>query len=156
VVREERRPFLLLMHFSCLEQGMNQAQSLGAQKLALDSHFFNLYSMRYKDVRDRKGRLRYRSKRITIDWFPWVFGKRSWKRKLHRYFAAQEMMAHVNEDEELFEQAYWQMRGEWRNLVGEMGRARCFWAAFKNLFSIERATMSRLIKTGIPDAAKDA
>jgi len=154
VVRDERRPFLLLMHFSCLEQGMNLAQSLGAQKMALDSHFFNLYSMRYKDIRDRKGRLRYRRKQITLDWFPWTFGKRAWQKKLHEYFATQKMMNEVNNDPELFEQAYWQLRGEWNNLIQEMGYSRYLWAVCKNAFSIERATMARLIKTDIPIAAE--
>lgn len=155
VVREQRRPFLLIMHFSCLEQGMNLAQSLGAQKLALDSHFFNLYSMRYHDVRDRRGNLRYREKRVTIDWFPWVFGHRAWKRTLRAYFSTQQMMKRVVDDPTLFEQDYWQIRGEWNNLIREMGWGRALLAMLRNALSLERATMARLIRTDIPDAARE-
>jgi pyruvate/2-oxoacid:ferredoxin oxidoreductase beta subunit len=155
VVREERRPFLLIMNFSCLEQGMNLAQSLGAQKLALDSHFFNLYSMRWKDVRDRRGNLRYREKRLTIDWFPWTFGQRAWKRKLREYYRTQQMMKRVVEDETLFDQGYWQLRGEWNNLIHDMGPLRAFVAMVRNAFSLDRATMARLIRTGVPEQAKE-
>jgi pyruvate/2-oxoacid:ferredoxin oxidoreductase alpha subunit/pyruvate/2-oxoacid:ferredoxin oxidoreductase beta subunit/Pyruvate/2-oxoacid:ferredoxin oxidoreductase gamma subunit/Pyruvate/2-oxoacid:ferredoxin oxidoreductase delta subunit len=154
VVREERRPFLLIMNFSCLEQGMNLAQSLGAQKLALDSHFFNLYSLRYRDVRDSEGHLRYRVKRVTIDWFPWTFGSWAWRRKLRDYFKTQGMMKRVVEDERLFEQDYWQIRGEWANLKRQMGPLRTLAAMLRNAFSIERATMARLIHTDMPEAAR--
>ncbi len=154
VVREERKPFLLLMHFSCLEQGMNLARALGAQKMALDSHFYNLYSLRYKEVKDREGRTLYMRKRTTIDWFPWTFGKRSWKEKLRKYYSIQKMMSHSAHDEAALERDYWLLRGEWKHLAEEMGFWRYRWAYLRNMFSIHRATVARLIHWEIPAAAE--
>lgn len=153
VVREERKPFLLLMHFSCLEQGMNLARALGAQKMALDSHFFNLYSLKYKEVKDREGHTLYLQKRTTIDWFPWTFGKRSWKEKLRKYYSIQKMMSHSAHDEKALERDYWLLRGEWKHLAQEMGFWRFHLAFLRNLFSIHRATLARLIHWDIPEEA---
>jgi len=154
VVREERKPFLLLMHFSCLEQGMNLARALGAQKMALDSHFYNLYSLRYKEVKDREGRTLYMRKRTTIDWFPWTFGKRSWKKKLQKYYSIQKMMSHSAHDDAALERDYWLLRGEWKLLAEEMGFWRYRLAYLRNMFSIHRATVARLIHWEIPAAAE--
>jgi len=153
VVREEKKPFLLLMHFSCLEQGMNLARALGAQKMALDSHFYNLYSLRYKEVKDREGRTLYLQKRTTIDWFPWSFGKRSWKEKLRKYYSIQKMMSHSAHDETALERDYWLLRGEWEHLAQEMGFWRFRFAFLRNMFSIHRATVARLIHWEIPEEA---
>jgi pyruvate/2-oxoacid:ferredoxin oxidoreductase beta subunit len=153
VVRHERKPFLLLMHFSCLEQGINLARSLGAQKMALDSHFFNLYSLRYKEVKSWDGKVLYLQKRTSIDWFPWVFGKGQWKKHLKKYYRIQKMMLHSAHDDASLERDYWQLRGEWKHLAQEMGWLRFYWALLKNMFSIERATMARLIKWEIPKEA---
>jgi Pyruvate/2-oxoacid:ferredoxin oxidoreductase gamma subunit/pyruvate/2-oxoacid:ferredoxin oxidoreductase beta subunit len=153
VVREERKPFLLLMHFSCLEQGMNLARALGAQKMAMDAHFFNLYSLRYKEVKDREGRTLYLQKRTTIDWFPWTFGKRAWKEKLRKYYGIQKMMAHSAHDEAALERDYWLLRGEWKHLAQDMGFWRFRLAWLRNMFSIHRATLARLIHWEIPKEA---
>jgi pyruvate/2-oxoacid:ferredoxin oxidoreductase beta subunit len=153
VVREERKPFLLIMNFSCLEQGMNLARALGAQKMALDAHFFNLYSLRYKEVKDREGRTLYLQKRTTIDWFPWTFGKRAWKEKLRKYYSIQKMMAHSAHDETALERDYWLLRGEWNHLAQDMGFWRFRMAWLRNMFSIHRATLARLIHWNIPKEA---
>lgn len=153
VVREQRKPFLLLMNFSCLEQGINLARSLGAQKMAMDAHFFNLYSLRYKEVKDRAGRVLYMQKRTTIDWFPWTFGKRAWKEKLRKYYSVQRMMAHSAGDDAALERDYWLLRGEWKHLAQEMGFWRYRLAFLRNLFSIHRATLARLIHWEIPKEA---
>jgi pyruvate ferredoxin oxidoreductase alpha subunit len=153
VVREERKPFLLIMNFSCLEQGMNLARALGAQKMALDSHFFNLYSLRYKEVKDREGRTLYLQKRTTIDWFPWTFGKRAWKEKLRKYYSIQKMMAHSAHDESALERDYWLLRGEWKHLAQDMGFWRFHAAWLRNMFSVHRATLARLIHWDIPKEA---
>ena len=153
VVTREKKPFLLLLHFSCLEQGMNLARSLGAQKMALDGHFFNLYSLRYKEVRDRSGKVLYHEKRVAIDYFPWVFGKRAWKKRLKKFYGIQKMMRHLAEDEEALERNYWLLRGEWIHLAREMGWWRYRLAFLRSLFSIHRITMWRLIKWGIPKEA---
>jgi len=154
VVHHEHRPFLLVMHFSCLEQGINLARSMGAQKMAMDAHFFNLYSLDYKDVKGPTGKLHYRQKRVTIDWFPWVFGKRWWKKNLKTYYGFQATTRRVADDDNLLEEAYWQLRGQWRELAHDMGPFRYGWAFFKSFFSISRATMARLIKKQIPPEAE--
>ncbi len=154
VIKEERRPFMLVMNFSCLEQGMNLAESLSMQKLALESHYYNLYSLRYKAVKNRKGDVLYYKKRITIDYFPWIFGKRAWKKKLVEYASKQTMMKPVVEDPEVLEMAYGQLRGQWENLKQEMGFFRYHYAFFKDVFNLSRATMARLIQKDIPDEAK--
>jgi len=154
VVHHEHRPFLLVMHFSCLEQGINLARSMGAQKMAMDAHFFNLYSLDYKDVKSPTGKLYYRQKRITIDWFPWVFGKRWWKKNLKAFYGFQATTRRVADDDILLEEAYWQLRGQWQELAREMGPLRYGWAFFKSFFSISRATMARLIKKQIPPEAE--
>jgi pyruvate/2-oxoacid:ferredoxin oxidoreductase beta subunit/Pyruvate/2-oxoacid:ferredoxin oxidoreductase gamma subunit len=153
VVREERKPFLLLMHFSCLEQGINLARSMGAQKMAMDAHFFNLYSLRYHEVKDRSGKTLYLQKRTTIDWFPWTFTKKQWKDHLRKYYGAQKMMSHSAHDESILERDYWLLRGEWKHLAQEMGFFRYYAAFLKNMFSIHRATLARLIKWEIPKEA---
>ncbi len=153
VVREERKPFLLLMHFSCLEQGINLARALGAQKMALDAHFFNLYSLRYHEVKNSEGKTLYLQKRTTIDWFPWTFGRKQWKDKLRNYYSIQKMMAHSANDETALERDYWLLRGEWKHLIQEMGFWRFQAARFRNLFSIHRATLARLIHWDIPKEA---
>jgi pyruvate ferredoxin oxidoreductase alpha subunit len=153
VVREEKKPFLLLMHFSCLEQGINLARSMGAQKMALDAHFYNLYSLRYHEVKNSAGKTLYLRKRTTIDWFPWTFTRKQWKDRLRKYYGIQKMMAHSAHDETVLERDYWLLRGEWRHLAREMGFFRFHWAMLKNMFSIHRATMARLIHWDIP---KDA
>lgn len=153
VVREEKKPFLLLMHFSCLEQGINLARSMGAQKMALDAHFFNLYSLRYQEVKNREGKTLYLRKRTTVDWFPWTFTRKQWKDRLRKYYGAQKMMSHSAHDETALERDYWLLRGEWRHLAREMGFFRFHWAMLKNMFSIHRATMARLIHWDIPKEA---
>ena len=153
VVLKERKPFLLLMHFSCLEQGINLARALGAQKMALDAHFFNLYSLRYKEVKNWSGKTLYFQRRTTIDWYPWVFGKASWKRHLKKYYEVQKMMHHAAHDDAELEKHYWQLRGEWRHLAQDMGWWRFRFAFVRNMFSIHRATLGRLIKLGIPKEA---
>jgi pyruvate ferredoxin oxidoreductase alpha subunit len=153
VVTRQKKPFMLLMHFSCLEQGMNLARSLGAQKMALNAHFFNLYSLRYKEVKDGEGRTLYLQKRLTIDYFPWVFGKRQWKQRLKSFYGIQKMMHHLAHDEEALERNYWLLRGEWNHLAQEMGWWRFHFAFLRSLFSIHRITMWRLIKWGIPKEA---
>ena len=136
VVTREKKPFMLLMHFSCLEQGMNLARSLGAQKMALNAHFFNLYSLRYKEVKDRMGRTLYLQRRTSIDYFPWVFGKRQWKQRLKSFYGIQKMMHHLAHDEEALERNYWLLRGEWNHLAQEMGWWRYHLAFLRSLFSI--------------------
>ena len=153
VVREERKPFLLLMHFSCLEQGINLARSMGAQKMALDAHFYNLYSLRYHEVKNRQGKTLYLQKRTTIDWFPWTFTRKQWKDRLRKYYGIQKMMAHSAHDETILERDYWLLRGEWKHLAREMGFWRFHLAMLKNMFSIHRATMARLIRWEIPKEA---
>jgi pyruvate ferredoxin oxidoreductase alpha subunit len=153
VVMKQRKPFLLLMYFSCLEQGMNLARSLGAQKMALDAHFFNLYSLRYKEVKNRKGEFLYYQRRTTVDYFPWVFGKRSWKKHLKKYYDVQKMMHHAAHDDAELERHYWQLRGEWKLLAQDMGWFRFHFAMLRNVFSLSRATMARLIKLSIPKEA---
>lgn len=150
VVREEKKPFLLLMHFSCLEQGINLARALGAQKMALDAHFFNLYSLRYEDVKASDGRVLYTQKKTTIDWFPWVFGRKQWKTHLRKYYEVQKMMQNSAHDEEALERDYWRLRGEWKHIAQEMGWWRFHMAWARNMFSIHRATMARLIHWEIP------
>ncbi len=153
VVREERKPFLLLMHFSCLEQGINLARSMGAQKMALDAHFYNLYSLRYQEVKNRAGKTLYLQKRTTIDWFPWTFTRAQWKDRLRKYYGIQKMMAHSAHDETILERDYWLLRGEWKHLAREMGFWRFHSAMLRNMFSIHRATLARLIKWEIPKEA---
>lgn len=153
VVTQEKKPFLLLMHFSCLEQGINLAHALGAQKMALDAHFYNLYSLRYHEVKDGKGNVRYLQKRTTIDWFPMVFGKSAWKKRLKRLYGIQKMMHHLAEDDEALERNYWLLRGEWEHLAQDMGWWRFRLAFLRNMFSIHRVTMWRLIKRDIPKEA---
>lgn len=153
VVTRERKPFLLLMHFSCLEQGINLARSLGAQKMALDGHFYNLYSLRYKEIKDRRGKVLYHQKRVDIDYFPLVFGKAQWKKRLQKFYEIQKMMQHLAQNEEALERNYWLLRGEWKHLAQEMGWWRFHFACFRSLFSIHRVTMWRLIKWGIPKEA---
>lgn len=153
VVTEERKPFLLLMHFSCLEQGINLARSLGAQKTALHAHFFNLYSLKYKEVKDRSGKVLYHRKQVQIDYFPWVFGKRMWKKRLKNFYEMQKMMHHLAHDEEALERNYWLLRGEWEHLAQEMGWWRYHFALLRSFFSIHRITMWRLIKGTIPKEA---
>jgi pyruvate/2-oxoacid:ferredoxin oxidoreductase beta subunit len=153
VVREEKRPFLLLMHFSCLEQGINLARALGAQKMALDAHFYNLYSLRYHEVKNREGKTLYLEKRTTIDWFPWTFGRKQWKEHLRKYYSIQKMMSGSANDDVALERDYWLLRGEWRHLAQEMGFFRFQFARFRNLFSIHRATLARLIHWEIPKEA---
>lgn len=153
VVTEEKKPFLLLMHFSCLEQGINLARSLGAQKMALDGHFFNLYSLRYKEIKDRRGQVLYHQKRVDIDYFPWVFSKQAWKYRLKKFYGIQKMMRHLATDEDALERNYWLLRGEWIHLAQEMGWWRYHFALLRSLFSIHRVTMWRLIKWGIPKEA---
>lgn len=154
VIKVEKRPFMLVMNFSCLEQGMNLAESLSMQKLALECHYFNLYSLRYKAVKNRKGETLYFKKRVTIDYFPWVFGKRAWKRKLLAYAEKQAMMKPVVDDPEILEMAYGQLRGQWESLRQEMGFFRYYAAWFIDFFNLSRATMARLIQKDIPDEAK--
>ncbi|HKP95248.1 MAG TPA: 2-oxoacid:acceptor oxidoreductase family protein [Fibrobacteria bacterium] len=153
VVREERKPFLLLMHFSCLEQGINLARSMGAQKMAMDAHFFNLYSLRYHEVKNRQGKTLYLQKRTTIDWFPWTFTRKQWKDRLRKYYGIQKMMSHSAHDETALERDYWLLRGEWKHLAREMGFWRFHLAFLKNMFSVHRATLARLIKWEIPKEA---
>lgn len=153
VVTVEKRPFMLLMHFSCLEQGMNLARTLGAQKMALDGHFFNLYSLRYKEVKDRQGNVLYHQKRVQIDYFPWVFGRNAWKKRLKKFYGIQKMMHHLAKDEAALERNYWLLRGEWLQLARDMGWWRFRLAFLRSLFSIHRVTMWRLIKWGIPKEA---
>ncbi|MDB5106557.1 MAG: hypothetical protein JWP91_4246 [Fibrobacteres bacterium] len=153
VVREEKKPFLLLMHFSCLEQGINLARSMGAQKMALDAHFYNLYSLRYHEVKNREGKTLYLQKRTTVDWFPWTFTRKQWKDRLRKYYGIQKMMAHSAHDETILERDYWLLRGEWKHLAHEMGFFRFHLAMIRNMFSIHRATMARLIHWEIPKEA---
>jgi pyruvate/2-oxoacid:ferredoxin oxidoreductase beta subunit len=153
VVTQERKPFLLLMHFSCLEQGINLAHALGAQKLALDGHFFNLYSLRYHEKKDSQGNVLYHKRRTTIDWFPLTFTKASWKRSLRRFYGMQKMMHHMATHEDALEKNYWLLRGEWEHLAQDMGWWRFRLARLRNLFSIHRLTLWRLIKLEIPKEA---
>jgi len=153
VVKEEKRPFMLVMNFSCLEQGVNLAESLIQQKRALDAHYFNLYSLKFKNVKNSDGQLLYRKKKIQIDWFPWTFGKKNWKKKLKTYASKQSMMKAFTEDEAALESGYGQLRGNWMDLKQEMGTINYHWALFKNIFSMSRATMARLIRKSAPDQA---
>jgi pyruvate ferredoxin oxidoreductase alpha subunit len=153
VVTQERKPFLLLMHFSCLEQGINLAHALGAQKMALDGHFYNLYSLRYHEVKDSQGNVLYHQKRTTIDWFPLSFGKRAWKSRLKKFYEIQKMMQHLAKDEVALERNYWLLRGEWEHLAQDMGWWRFRLAFLRNMFSIHRLTLWRLIKWEIPKEA---
>jgi hypothetical protein len=154
VVKLERQPFMLVMHFSCLEQGVNLAESLILQKKALDAHYFNLYSLHYKAVRNASGHTLYRKKRVTIDWYPWTFGKRAWKHKLLRYTRSQGMTRHFSEDDAALESAYGQVRGQWQALVQETGVIRYYLGFVKNVFSLSRVTMARLIRKEVVEQAR--
>ncbi|NRA39860.1 MAG: 2-oxoacid:acceptor oxidoreductase family protein, partial [Planctomycetes bacterium] len=154
VIKEERRPFMLVMNFSCLEQGLNLAGSLGMQKTGLEAHYYNLYSLRYKEVKNAQGQVLYYKKRIHIDYYPWTFGKRAWKKKLLEYASQQTMMQPVVDDPEVLEAAYGQLRGQWESLRSDMGFMRYYWGFFKDIFNLSRATMARLIHKDIPDEAK--
>lgn len=154
IVKTERRPFLLIMNFSCLEQGMNLARSLSMQKIALDSHYFNLYSLKYRPVKNRSGLVLYYKKEINIDYFPFIFGKSGWKKKLKEYASHQAMMKEIHDDPVKLESAYGQLRGEWEELKNEMGPLRYYWAFFKSIFSLSRITMMRLIRKKIPNEAE--
>jgi len=57
-------------------------------------------------------------------------------------------------DEAALERDYWLLRGEWKHLAEEMGFWRYRWAYFRNMFSIHRATVARLIHWEIPAAAE--
>ena len=104
-------------------------------------------------MKDREGRTLYLQKRTTIDWFPWSFGKRSWKEKLRKYYSIQKMMSHSAHDEAALERDYWLLRGEWEHLAQEMGFWRFRFAFLRNMFSIHRATVARLIHWEIPEEA---
>ncbi len=153
VVSQHRQPFLLVMHFSCLEQGVNLAESLILQKKALDAHYFNLYSLHYKMVCNADGQALYRKKRVVIDWYPWTFGKRAWKDQLLRYASSQGMMRHFARDDTALEQAYGQVRGQWQALKQEAGPLRYYLGFLRNLFSLDRITMARLIRKQAPEQA---
>ena len=154
VVKKNKKPFMLMLYFSCLEQGMNLAYSLTAQKRALDSHFINLYSVKFKPCRNWRGKILYYRKELTINWFPMVYGKHAWKKKLKDYFKIQKISKHIAEDDKQLEDVYWLLRGRWENMKHEMGLFRYYTHFLKSFFSISRLTMKRLIKKEIPDKAK--
>jgi len=154
VVKEEKKPFMLMLYFSCLEQGMNLAYSLTAQKRALDSHFINLYSVKFKPCRNWRGKVLYYKKELTINWFPMVYGKNTWKKKLKEYFKIQKISKHIAEDDKQLEDVYWVLRGRWENMKHEMGLIRYYTHFVKSFFSISRLTMKRLIKKEIPKKAE--
>jgi pyruvate ferredoxin oxidoreductase alpha subunit len=154
VIKTEKRPFLLIMNFSCLEQGMNLARSLSMQKIALDCHYFNLYSLRYRAIKNSSGLVLYYKKEINIDYFPFVFGKNAWKKKLKEYASHQAMMKEIHDDPIKLESAYGQLRGEWEEIKKEMGPVRYYWSFFKSIFSLSRITMMRLIRKKIPAEAE--
>lgn len=155
VIKKDKKPFLLIMNFSCLEQGLNLARSLSMQKIGLDAHYFNLYSMRYRQIKNRSGQILYYKKEITIDYYPFVFGKRAWKKKLKEYASHQVMMKEIHDDPYKLEAAYGQLRGEWEELKKEMGPIRYYWGFFKSIFSLSRLTMLRLIQKDIPEEAQE-
>ena len=154
VVKEQKKPFMLMLYFSCLEQGMNLAYSLSAQKRALDAHFINLYSVKFKPCRNWRGKILYYKKEMTIDWFPMTYGKAAWKKELKEYFKLQKISKHIAEDDKLLEEVYWVLRGRWENMKHEMGLVRYYAHFIKSIFSISRLTMKRLIKKEIPEKAK--
>ena len=154
VVKEQKKPFMLMLYFSCLEQGMNLAYSLTAQKRALDGHFINLYSVKFKPCRNWRGKTLYYKKELTIDWFPMVFGKRAWKKSLKSYFELQKISKHIVEDDKALEEVYWLLRGRWENMKHDMGLIRYYIHFIKSFFSISRLTMKRLIRKDVPEKAK--
>lgn len=154
IVQKQKKPFMLMLYFSCLEQGMNLAYSISAQKRALDGHFINLYSVDFKPSRNWRGKTLYYKKQMTINWFPMVFGKNAWKKNLKDYFKLQKISKHIAEDDKLLEEVYWVLRGRWENMKQEMGLIRYYTHFFKSFFSISRLTMKRLIKKDIPEKAK--
>ncbi|MCH2207280.1 MAG: 2-oxoacid:acceptor oxidoreductase family protein [Lentisphaerales bacterium] len=154
IVTKQKKPFMLMLYFSCLEQGMNLAYSLTAQKRALDGHFINLYSVDFKPVKNWQGKTLYLKKKLTIDWFPMSYGKKSWVKSLKSYFGLQKISKHIVEDEEKLDEVYWLLRGRWENLKHEMGFVRYYGSFMKSFFSISRFTMNRLIKKDVPDQAK--
>jgi pyruvate/2-oxoacid:ferredoxin oxidoreductase beta subunit/Pyruvate/2-oxoacid:ferredoxin oxidoreductase gamma subunit len=154
IVTKQKKPFMLMLYFSCLEQGMNLAYSLAAQKRALDGHFINLYSVDYKPVKNWHGKTLYHRKRLTVDWFPMTYGKKQWKKELKAYFGLQKISQHIAEDDEKLEEVYWLLRGRWESLKHDMGFLRYYFHYFKSLFSISRITMNRLINKDVPPQAK--
>ena len=64
------------------------------------------------------------------------------------------MMQALVDDPEALESAYGQLKGQWEWLKDEMGPWRYYSAFIKNLFSINRFTMMRLIKKDIPPEAE--
>jgi len=152
-VHRRRRPFMLLLNFSCLEQGMNLAYSMIAQKRALDGHFFTLYSLYWEPIRNMKGNIVGYRKKHTIDWFPWTFGRNAWKDKLKSYFSTIKIGEDIIKDEEKLDRVYWHLRGEWEQHRSDMGEFR-YWLYFlKSFFSPHRATMARLIRKSPPPQA---
>ena len=154
VVKEEKKPFMLMLYFSCLEQGMNLAYSLTAQKRALDAHFINLYTVKFKPCRNWRGKVLYYRKELTINWYPMTYGKSAWKKRLKEYFKIQKISKHIAEDDKQLEDVYWLLRGRWENMKHEMGLLRYYAHFVKSFFSISRLTMKRLIKKDIPEKAK--
>jgi len=154
VVKEERKPFLLIMNFSCLEQGINLAKSLILQKMALDCHYFNLYSLKYKEIKNSEGATLYYKKDLAIDYYPWTFGKKAWKTTLLKYAKEQVMMKELVDNPDYLEQAYGQLLGQWQELKNDMGPIKYYWGMFKNAFSLSRVTMMRIIKKTIPREAE--
>ena len=154
IVTKKKKPFMLMLYFSCLEQGMNLAYSLTAQKRALDGHFINLYSVDFKPVKNWRGKTLYQKKKLTIDWFPMSYGRGSWLKSLKSYFGLQKISNHIAEDEEKLDEVYWLLRGRWESLKNDMGLIRYYCHFLKSFFSISRLTMNRLIKKEVPDKAK--
>ncbi|NQZ69466.1 MAG: 2-oxoacid:acceptor oxidoreductase family protein [Lentisphaeria bacterium] len=154
IVKEEKRPFMLMLNFSCLLQGMNLAKSLPAQKMALDGHFINLYSIHYIKQKNRQGEVLYYKKKLTIDWFPMTYGKSQWKKNLKEYFSTQKVASHIVDDPKELDHVYWILRGRWQRLRREMGYMRYYLAFAKSFFSISRLTMNRLISKKIPKEAE--
>jgi pyruvate ferredoxin oxidoreductase alpha subunit len=150
----ERRPFVLMMYFSCLEQGVNLANSLIMQKQGLDAHFINLYSTDFKPVRNRMNEILYYRKKVNIDWFPMTYGKKQWKSNLAKYFKYQKISADMAEDDEALDRAYWHLRGQWEKKKQAMGPVR-YWLKFTaSFFSVYRITMKRLISKEAPPQSK--
>ena len=153
VVREERKPFLLLMHFSCLEQGINLARSMGAQKMAMDAHFLQSLFAPLPRGQESPGQDPLPAKADHHRLVPLDLHPPAMERSPAKYYGIQKMMSHSAHDETILERDYWLLRGEWKHLAREMGFWRFHLAMLKNMFSVHRATLARLIKWEIPKEA---